>query len=376
MEEHEDDDEHIAPTEDEAPLMIGSVKVGETEKRMLLSHERRTFASVGLFFILTVLLVAIFLFISRREHEQRCDHFDVMKIPAEEKSISDCITNFTNASLTSWLEFAYRAASTPQGNRCFGAPPNNPNCQCAGPLEPAPHNQLSGWKAAFARNLDLVNQSKHDDDTYFDVVMLGDSITEHWLGTDLGYKRTDWQGNNRVYQELFGGRRGDDDDVASIQGLALGIGGDRTVNLQYRILHGELQVNGKIYWILIGTNDRLGEHCSHDMIVAGNIHMVELVLARKSDATVVVSSILPNGPHPLAQDAGWQIVRAINERLSCYASSRDRVEFFNATDYFLTTDGLRVNETFMAPDMLHPSEEGSRVWGKAIVERVREILQR
>ena len=143
-------------------------------------------------------------------------------------------------------------------------------------------------------------------------------------------------------------------------------------------MNGELvDTHAKVYWVLVGINDRLGGYCSRDMILSGNIQIVETILAAKPDATVVVSSILPSGGNPLtAEDnLAWKYVRSINEGLACYVASRGpRVEFFNATDYFLTTDKTRVNETFMAGDMLHPSGEGSQVWGKGIVERVQEIL--
>lgn len=196
---------------------------------------------------------------------------------------------------------------------------------------------------------------------------------EHWLGTDLGRDNKVYEKNYEVYHELFGS------EESPVHGLALGIGGDQTSQLLYRLLNGELvNTHAKVYWVLIGTNDRLGEHCSRDMILSGNIQIVETILAAKPNATVVVSSILPYGRYPLTaeKNLAWQYVRSINEGLACYVASRGpRVEFFNATDYFLTTDKMRVNETFMVGDMLrHPSGEGSQVWGKGIVERVQEIL--
>jgi lysophospholipase L1-like esterase len=75
------------------------------------------------------------------------------------------------------------------------------------------------WNATFERNKQLAGQF-FDDDDEFDVVFFGDSITEHWEGTELGTPA--WEGVNLVFREEFtriGGGR--------LDGLALGIAGDR-----------------------------------------------------------------------------------------------------------------------------------------------------
>jgi lysophospholipase L1-like esterase len=70
----------------------------------------------------------------------------------------------------------------------------------------------------------------------------------------------------------------------------------------------------------------------------------------------------------------WQDYTAINDALACYASGMDRVEFFNATDLFVTPDGQALNLTLL-PDELHPTEMGSWIWGRAIVAKVQELLR-
>ena len=67
---------------------------------------------------------------------------------------------------------------------------------------------------------------------------MGDSIVEHWLGTDWAEYADAWAGNNQVYQELF---RQDD---SYIHGLAFGIGGDQCPNVLYRLQHGEMLFPG------------------------------------------------------------------------------------------------------------------------------------
>jgi hypothetical protein len=75
------------------------------------------------------------------------------------------------------------------------------------------------WDLTFERNKELAQSTTAE----LDVVLLGDSITEHWLGTDLAL--TDhmrWQGVSDTFRAaLF-----DKSFGAKIDGLPLGIGGD------------------------------------------------------------------------------------------------------------------------------------------------------
>ena len=64
------------------------------------------------------------------------------------------------------------------------------------------------------RNIELI---KNEPETP-DVVLLGDSITEHWQGTSTGKPKH--EEIKDVYEELFRSPGG-------IKGLALGISGDR-----------------------------------------------------------------------------------------------------------------------------------------------------
>lgn len=64
------------------------------------------------------------------------------------------------------------------------------------------------------RNIDLI---KNETETP-DVVLLGDSITEHWQGTSTA--KPNHADIKEVYEELFRKPNG-------IKGLALGISGDR-----------------------------------------------------------------------------------------------------------------------------------------------------
>jgi len=95
---------------------------------------------------------------------------------------------------------------------------SQPSCTCISPLIPkaaVDDLQKPEWSKAFERNVDL---AKNANDV--DVVLLGDSITEHWQGTSVG--RLKYPEIHDVYKDLFQNKQ-----QTGIEGLALGISGDR-----------------------------------------------------------------------------------------------------------------------------------------------------
>jgi len=91
------------------------------------------------------------------------------------------------------------------------------------------------WSFAANRNADAASSATED----VDVVFLGDSITEGWLGTSHGFENGRKQQNPAVFRSLF-----NHDDGGKYEGLALGISGD-TVRLILFICY-------KVYEMLMG----------------------------------------------------------------------------------------------------------------------------
>jgi hypothetical protein len=96
---------------------------------------------------------------------------------------------------------------------------SEPSCNCRNPLIPWRPSSGSeygeSWERAMERNIALARNAK----SHLDVVLLGDSITEHWMGTELGEPDPNEQENAAVFQDFFSGGK--------IESLALGIAGDR-----------------------------------------------------------------------------------------------------------------------------------------------------
>jgi lysophospholipase L1-like esterase len=219
------------------------------------------------------------------------------------------------------------------------------------------------WEHAYdlqqERVAEAINASKE-----IDVALLGDSITEHWLGTDLGGPSPKFENVSSVFSELFTKQGG-----GKVEGIVLGISAEQCRHALYRLQDGVLgnSFSPKVFWLLIGTNDLAVKWCNVDALVAGNIAIVEELLKLRPDtATIVINSLLPR------HSSLWKYELLINERLECYANVTEGVEFFDATDIFMMSNRTLQN----LEDGLHPSVEGHRLWGTAIVEKVLEIVSR
>jgi lysophospholipase L1-like esterase len=357
-----DHDEHdsAGEEEDEDVPLVGGLSPRRQKKA------RRTYRSTSLFFKASAIGVAVattvglLLFSSLQLRADDVEDFPentLLPPPPANGSVS-CETWYTGDSWKSWLK---TQGSLPSEQRCGPRVVNPSQCQCHNPMEPWDKSSESAhWKQAFSRNKAMVKNSAQDPRN-LDVVFFGDSITEHWLGTDGGEEVGQYKEVVEVYESLFR------DEAAPLHALALGIGGDRTTNLLYRIMAGEMpaSLNPQLFWILIGTNDFGAEHCSVEMVTAATIWITQVIRKSKADADIVLNSILPRGRRKLSRDPMMQQILAVNQRVECFANSMERVHFFNATDYFLTSDKQFLNMSLM-PDELHPNKAGSEKWGRGI----------
>src|SRR4051794_27771196 len=128
-----------------------------------------------------------------------------------------------------------------------------------------------------------------------DVIFLGDSITHGWEG-------------QKAWQEHFG----------SFKPVNLGIGGDQTGHVLWRITEGhELEnLKPKAAVIMIGTNN-IGGHTAQQ--IAGGIKaIVEELKKQKPDIKILVLGVFPRGGSSDAERSLEQItegIQPINEEL-------------------------------------------------------------
>lgn len=182
-----------------------------------------------------------------------------------------------------------------------------------------------------------------------DIVMLGDSITEA-----MGYSPE----NLSAFNEKFG----------SQNPTPLGLGGDGTAQLLYRINHGEFQGQPKVAMVMIGTND-IGS-LSPEQIADNTKKIVDSIHARSPETQVLLMGVLPR---PLAGDPDNSKVAATNQELSKLASRDGSVQFADISQKFLDENGNEIPNLYQA-DGLHLAPDGYREWASSIESQMKRML--
>jgi lysophospholipase L1-like esterase len=181
-----------------------------------------------------------------------------------------------------------------------------------------------------------------------DVVFIGDSITQGWEGA----KKT-WDG-------AFG----------EFKPVNLGIGGDQTGHVLWRITEGkELDpINPKVAVLMIGTNN-MGGH-SAEQIAGGVKAIVETLQKKKPEMKILVLGIFPRSAK--ADDKVRDKIKETNKIIAKLAD--DKTVFYkDIGDKFLEKDGS-LDKKIM-PDYLHLSADGYKIWADAIKDDIAKLLK-
>ncbi len=180
------------------------------------------------------------------------------------------------------------------------------------------------------------------------MVMIGDSITQGWEGKGAS-----------IWTEFYGDRAA----------LNLGIGGDRTQHVIWRLQNGNLEgIDPRLAVVMIGTNNS-GDDSPQD-IAEGVTRVTDEILARCPNAEILLLGIFPRGPG--SGDARRKVTRGANQIYS-KLEERDRVHYLDIGPAFLQADGTLPKSVM--PDLLHLNEASYRTWAESIEPKVREILQ-
>ncbi len=181
-----------------------------------------------------------------------------------------------------------------------------------------------------------------------DLAFIGDSITQGWEGA-----------GKDVWNQYYGDR----------QAINLGIGGDRTEHLIWRLTHGNLgKIKPKVAVLMIGTNNTGHFDQDPDQVAAGVERILEILAQRLPETKVILHGIFPRG------EDGFDPKRlnnlAINQRIQRFADG-DRVQFLEIGDHFLLPDGTISKE--IMPDRLHLSPAGYQIWADALEPKLKEL---
>ena len=180
-----------------------------------------------------------------------------------------------------------------------------------------------------------------------ELVFLGDSITERW-DSDGRY----------VWNRYYGKR----------QALNMGVGGDRTENLLWRIGEGAVAgLHPRLVVVLIGTNNLL-VHSDAD-VVRGVAAVARSLHWRLPETPVLLLGLLPRGAR--ADDPMRARVAAVNRSLA-ELHARDGVHFLDVGKSLVESDGQISREVM--PDFLHLSPRGYRRLAEAIEPELARLL--
>ncbi len=200
-------------------------------------------------------------------------------------------------------------------------------------------------------------QKRHDDKLAqkrrmkkIEMVMIGDSITHSW--EDRGKK---------VFNQFFKHHKV----------LNLGFSGDRTENVLWRIRNGAVEgLAPKLITLMIGTNNTGHRSEPPEETAAGIKEILRELRARTPQAKILLLAIFPRDENPNGKMR--QQNDKINAIIKDYGDDQNIV-YLDIAEKFLDKAGNLPKE--IMPDGLHPNEDGYRIWAKAMLPNVKQLLK-
>jgi lysophospholipase L1-like esterase len=179
------------------------------------------------------------------------------------------------------------------------------------------------------------------------LLLIGDSITQGWEGS----------GKN-VWQKYYDKRHA----------VNLGIGGDQTQHVLWRLDHGNLDgIHPKLAVLMIGTNN-CGRN-TPEQIYNGVKAIVEKLRAKLPETKVLVLAIFPRGANEM--DRLRKVNEAANERIANLDDGKN-VFYLDIGKKFLEPDGTLTKQ--IMPDLLHLSPEGYEIWAASTEPSVAKLM--
>ena len=217
-----------------------------------------------------------------------------------------------------------------------------------GTVHPTPR-PLPWWRDRVAEDLALARKGGHR------LVMLGDSITQSWRA-----------GGRQVWGKYWEPRGA----------INLGVSGDRTQHVLWRLDHGLLDAlasennDVRCVVLMIGTNNSNGTDCTAAEIAFGIEAIVGRLRRGLPKAKVLLLAIFPRGERPDRQ-------RDKNARASALAAAAfagdDMVVCRDIGRVFVGEGGV-ISKKIM-PDFLHLTPRGYELWAQCIVRDVDALMK-
>ncbi|MEE2808594.1 MAG: platelet-activating factor acetylhydrolase IB subunit [Verrucomicrobiota bacterium] len=180
-----------------------------------------------------------------------------------------------------------------------------------------------------------------------DLILIGDSITHGWEG----------KGKN-VWEKFYGKRNA----------VNLGIGGDRTQHIIWRLDNGNVkEISPKVAVVMIGTNN--SGNNSPEEIADGLAAITKQLRAKLPKTKVLLLGIFPRGANK--DDGRRQVNEKANDIFKKLADGKG-IHYLDIGEKFLEPDGTLSRK--IMPDLLHLSVEGYTIWAESIEPTLKKLM--
>ncbi|AQQ71825.1 GDSL-like Lipase/Acylhydrolase [Limihaloglobus sulfuriphilus] len=181
-----------------------------------------------------------------------------------------------------------------------------------------------------------------------DLIMIGDSITHGWDGK-----------GKDVWQQYYAPRNA----------VNMGFSGDRTQHVLWRLENGEIDgIDPKLAVIMIGTNNSNWQDNTAQEIADGIVAICKKLRADLPQTKILILAIFPRGEGPSAQREKNQLA---SEMASKIADGK-WIYYLDINDEFLDENEILSKD--IMPDLLHPNENGYKIWAEAIEPTVKKLM--
>lgn len=225
-------------------------------------------------------------------------------------------------------------------------PPKQPRLELGHHSATTPVNRQNDW---WMKRFNQLSTNAQGFDG--ELIFIGDSITQGWENE-----------GKAVWAKEFAPRGA----------LNLGIGGDRTQHVLWRLANGNFdgikpsRTGKRWVVIMIGTNNT-GQgndpnRNTPEEIADGIVAVTQAVEDAMPDAKIILLGVFPRGEYP-ANNAQRDDIKTINGFIVS-AQDRHRIFFKDIGDTFLTPTGMIPKD--IMPDFLHLSPKGYQMWADAI----------
>lgn len=181
-----------------------------------------------------------------------------------------------------------------------------------------------------------------------DLILIGDSITQGWEGAGKDVWAKHYTPRNAVN---------------------LGIGGDRTQHVLWRLDHGNIDgIKPKLAVLMIGTNNSNANDNTAEEIGAGIAGIVKKLRERLPQTKVLILAVFPRGASPNPQ----REKNAKASEIAAKLADDKMVYYLDIGPKFLAADGTLSKD--IMPDLLHLSPKGYEIWAESIEPTVAQLM--